>query len=111
MSWKVEIEEGIPGDGYGGDTTGLSDGDFRVTAAVKHLRELSALAGTGFSDDDGNRVVLYGLDDFFFVLDNGKGCHPRSYSFFLLSSSFKTSGELPMGNTAPIFLFSRKYPN
>lgn len=68
----------IPGDGDGGDSTGLSDGDFGVTAAVEHLRELSALAGTGLSDDDDNGVVLYGFDDLFFVLDYGKGCHvPR----------------------------------
>jgi hypothetical protein len=39
---------------------------------------LSALTGTGFSDDDGDGVVLDGFDDFIFVLDNGKGCHPHS---------------------------------
>lgn len=41
--WK---REKLPGDGYGGDSAGLSDGDesrFGVTTSVKNLRELRAL--------------------------------------------------------------------
>jgi len=72
----LEIEEVLPGDGDGGNSTWLSDGDFAVVAAVKHLRELSALAGAGLSDNNHNRVPLNGFDDLFFILDYGKRNHP-----------------------------------
>lgn len=66
----------LPGDGDGGNSTWLSDGDFAVAAAVKHLRELSALAGPRLPDDNDNGVPLNGFDDFFFILDYGKRNHP-----------------------------------
>jgi hypothetical protein len=34
---------------------------------------LGALAGTGLADDDDDGVLLNGLEDLFFVLDDGKG--------------------------------------
>lgn len=74
----MERKEWLPGDGDSGDAAGLSDGDsggIGVAAAVKHLRELGALAGTGLSDDYDDGAALNGFDDLFFILDYGKCCH------------------------------------
>lgn len=73
---QLEIEVVLPGDGNGGNSTWLSDCDFAIAAAVKHLRELSALAGPRLPDDNHNGVPLNGFDNFFFILDYGKRNHP-----------------------------------
>lgn len=68
----------VPSDGDGGDSPGLSNADdarFSVASSVKHLRKLSALSGTSFTDYHHYRILLHCFYDFLFELNYRKARH------------------------------------